>query len=1240
MESLVYENSTPLAWSCTGGGNCGSRNSTNVGRGRVFGISDSGSSPTSTLNMTYDITGLNQSNLKIRFLAINSLGTEGTRTATLYKDGVSDQTYNITGSGINQGYFNLSSYNRSTKYHIEFLIGDIVGVSRDIEFDSVHIANENNVTYIGQYATDYIANPVAGSYEYLINGTGNSTGVTFWAMVRQTAPIEIVIFQDNNATEQKFEYGRRNISIRVETNFSTAFCISFDALGFENSTCYPASTSRALNYTVDKFRAVNFSDGRRIRNLTIGTVSERNLTLNLTRYKNVTDAYLNLTEIPSRVNVSDGSRMASVNNSYRNTGFPRLDTDLDWNGSHLLVPSWRETTAVNFIDIYNSEGTYLTNCTYYTEASSFAGGVASNGSHIVVNGFDGSDFRFMVLTPACVSLANTTPIVTNDANIHGAMDWNGSHWIILSMASANRSISVWNTGLDAGDLDEYLFTVPARYVATATGLVTIRDDFIALPISNQYGVAYFDLEGNNIFNDTFTNEQMYIFDLDWLGLEFNSSHMFFSSDTNSIFETYCSICAMRTTPLILRDLSIDINNDRSRDIIIPGEMNGTNFQNRAFTNNLRSEILSFQTGGSITRYFNLSTIFMNFSNPNVTDHSYNNITLQLYGSDANTVGGNFTENFTSDRYINRTEINSSYAGRYGLVVYDDFSQRTPQNITTRWVRYNVLTPPDTEWTFSTAPNSTVLTSNHRGGTGVVGQALRTNDWDFKNNYEIVINLSAALIPPPNTGADGTVRIGLRNNNTAADIDLVVYTFTAGGLQNINETVKLNRTGDRVTGYKNQTAQSSTVLDLSANYSLFFQQEVVRSIPIGTTRFVLNVHNISMSGTGGNYSINHTYRNATIRSTQVINSSGADFSVARLDADYVAPAGTSVTWYLSANNASTWEEATVGKLHLFTNGGKGISWRADIGVNESGNVSNFFPLSPIIKRVMISGPVGNATNVTIDVGADGFAEWRGVDESLTQVNSSVSPRNITLSNVSIASFVFYNCAGKKTCLVPVKFSSDSAGLLNYTNITFLTSSRNINLLRGNSTMIDQALRNSSQLNLSFHTSTGGIIEITNFTALYPHDFNYTVRVNLNDTANFSVSSNSSSLMTRYSRFISRINAPFIHFVLNRTSTAVQPFNQSVNLSIYNLTGNASLDPFNLTIRWLEAPPTCFNLTVSRTNNTNGSLFNLTTGEQVLNSSLPRNTTIGYWFFAYSSACTGRFTLPNISYATYCQDCVYR
>ena len=670
--------------------------------------------------------------------------------------------------------------------------------------------------------------------------------------------------------------------------------------------------------------------------------------------------------------------------------------------------------------------------------------------------------------------------------------------------------------------------------------------------------------------------------------------------------------------------TLDYNNDGSVDRYFLGEL----IEDKLFTD-------TFVVGGVDVTVSNITfndylynLFYIKNSNFNYT----NNITFQINGYTIDSVGIDFNENFTNtDNILTQSNVNTNM---YYWMNFEEPNIGTGETPTTEWSW-------DSDYT-SSSSGCSVFTSGetwlHNVSTGNTDDYLlqdgrttgscsceyldfctssiitigkqTTNDFDLKDHSNIMLKYHVSETYYGSGGYSSYCSSYSSVVITDGNKEVTAYTTTVGLYNQFEQSasivlniIRTNLTVWNASVVKGGTPSSSFIslvsLDDSKDWNVMLKSSYnSRQVKpynqrghegcttIGTVKlYEMNASGISLtkSPTTGTYTINQT---GTVASTNFFNPV-SDIKAGIMSIDAVVPSGTILTRYLSVNSSKGYEKVSDGSLHFFTDTGNNLSWK--IEMNTTSNTT-----SPIVTGVSVSVITSSPSNLSVDIGNDGVQDWSytGV------VNESTSPIYVSIYPNSSNTYIGDNGVANTFINKPVFLSSDTAGILQISN---LNDTQDVSRIYLNNTYSET---NNNTL-LSFN-STQGAINVTDIQFDYVFDGNIT----------FTIGTLSYTFQLFYSKFLESLpsgvtNIAFYPWSIKATN--VVPLRQSNSIPTLNITMENLVSPANWSIN-LNETYDCINITVSGTNSkSDGYLMDNTSWYSIFTNKV-YGESMGVWFWA--------------------------
>jgi hypothetical protein len=382
----------------------------------------------------------------------------------------------------------------------------------------------------------------------------------------------------------------------------------------------------------------------------------------------------------------------------------------------------------------------------------------------------------------------------------------------------------------------------------------------------------------------------------------------------------------------------------------------------------------------------------------------------------------------------------------------------------------------------------------------------------------------------------------------------------------------------------------------------------------TVEFKMN--SIYLGGIGGANSGDYTWNNSfDVTSIRVFNTTtnitGAILETSTYLGGYDTP---DWHYYLSPNNGTTWEEVDPNVFHVFTAKGTNLKWRVNGTVADD---ANNYGITDI--KVIISS--SSASNVSLDLGDDTTEEYDG---SGTYNTSNI----ITLTDInsSIYNYVYSNCNGLDTCIIPIRVRSDSIGGVSLNNMTVTSSLNPISLntvtfgTTGTIALSDD-LGFSATVNDWKLYLKGDLDDIPITTTLYFDDVPVDTDTKLVDI--------------RYSPYDLTSAYPTLNFVPSSLSSKnVQPYGQSTSIPYWNVTATSTLHNTEFYVNTYDTMPACAVLTAANSSTGTQSILSVA-GTKV--ATLAGGYSSGIWHYLNLTSCTSGFPI-DVIVNSICVGCV--
>lgn len=669
----------------------------------------------------------------------------------------------------------------------------------------------------------------------------------------------------------------------------------------------------------------------------------------------------------------------------------------------------------------------------------------------------------------------------------------------------------------------------------------------------------------------------------------------------------------------------------NQTIEFPGVLNGTT----SLVNKFRDiqEELVFGTPSTITR-------FVKYSTHSVVDTTGINLTFNISGKTIDSVAVNFKESFHNSTFI------ESRVGSAPSYVYDDFSL---DEIPGRWI-----TTGDT--TLVVVTDVSIGGGAPSAGSGAcdffvrnsVSGTFSNNDTDISDFNEIRFNAisnTVAFCINPNClqgqiEARASTILGIKDNlggvlvieTTAAQCS--AQTTTRTDSQTIQKDYDVQFRDDGFVWVNNV---KKTAYDSTKTYTLYASGSSSGEGDGATGGYSVRFNHINFSGFTMPYNINLTFDSSNI-SQLISNPVNATANVSRVTLTTVKrnAAFGSETLFVSNDNGTTWESVISGIIHTFSS--EGMLLRAQINITSTNNDTPF----TIDEYTLIITP-SDSENVTIDVGGDGI-----IDFNFTGVlNESNSPRNVTIDSGTLTAYLASsNCVGLSVCSIPILFTTETPGIINYSNIV---ARQNTSKLQINITMLN-LLDTGTNINQTFNVSSNvsGQVNISNLRLSVLGNGNVTITASLFDSSMSFIKSIARVIIYRHSPFDFGFPFKIVNYDIfpsTFNSKLVQPYGQKNNSPIFTFNTTAKTDDIDITACLNETIDSCLNITWS-------PFFNMSSSEQiestvncnsVINVTDSLNNTANasiynWWNLSSCNTSAFQFFEYGIIFDSFCSDCL--
>ncbi len=596
----------------------------------------------------------------------------------------------------------------------------------------------------------------------------------------------------------------------------------------------------------------------------------------------------------------------------------------------------------------------------------------------------------------------------------------------------------------------------------------------------------------------------------------------------------------------------------------------------SFAENIRTKYLEqnqFIESNSLKTAVNLTylTAGSNFIFSNLTDiQNPINISFQIRGFDLDTNNEfSYTDNFnrTTNKGYNDT---LSFHTDAPLGFFDNFNS----NNSDRWtLDADVNGPTILNMTWITLGDEKAFYSISTVGLSASGNRHIKINYDYSDsiadfrNTSIIEFLSYHDVSATSGVNSGRSQIFYYVTDGTNKVELKTYIEGDGTKLDTNNYTLIRKTDDYKTwellinGTSDGNKDLST-LDFTKQIKLSFRTEVTQSgtgggVPSGATA-VFVLYNIKWGGVMLNMSTtNGTYRPRGNITSNVLNVTQNNISIATLTASDFRPDNTQIDYYLSntCNNTNPIFESVVsGISHVFDSVGNEICWRATL--NSSVNTS-----SPIVRKVQIDIVKATAENITVAIEDNIQFTFNGI------LNSTNSPQLVNLTPTG-------------SQLNTIKISTTTGGVIQVDNFKLNAS---INPITLNKTLFEDC--SNCVIDFSF---SGDDIIVNDLKFDFLGSWNYTAiaRAGTNRVERL--------IQVFYSDF--NISLPknidwYDVLPSSKDSKNITPEGQDSNTPIWNITGKAYDEPFDVYVKTNESIDDCINVTF-----TNNSMKELSTANE--------------------------------------------
>ena len=393
---------------------------------------------------------------------------------------------------------------------------------------------------------------------------------------------------------------------------------------------------------------------------------------------------------------------------------------------------------------------------------------------------------------------------------------------------------------------------------------------------------------------------------------------------------------------------------------------------------------------------------------------------------------------------------------------------------------------------------------------------------------------------------------------------------------------------------------------SGNSNSFSMTTKIYNISVGGISLAMENSNYT---TGGGYN----YTSPSLKEADN-NIYRATFTVN----DLYNPFNTSLTYYLSNDDATTWEEVTNATSHTFSSSGDNISARFEVFTNDT-------TISPIVYDYSVDIIPSAVSEIYVDVGSDGTNDWY-YDDIL---NSTTSPQYVTTNGSSLTDYVNSTSCTGLTCFVPIAITFGSAGQLQI-------SEYNLTLNPFPLTLDTDAVEDENPVTLDV-TFTSGSITLSDLMLDFLGSKNITVFAHFWNDTSFNTSWLSRVKYSKFNLSLPENVSYWDVFANTKDDKNLTPYGQSNTTAIWTVDSLAYEDPFDLEIRVNESLDNCLNITWSNDTTKDGGTIISTTHQEVCND-VAVDGSCSLWNWVDLENCTSRYEIPWFDFSAICKDCV--
>jgi len=450
-----------------------------------------------------------------------------------------------------------------------------------------------------------------------------------------------------------------------------------------------------------------------------------------------------------------------------------------------------------------------------------------------------------------------------------------------------------------------------------------------------------------------------------------------------------------------------------------------------------------------------------------------------------------------------------------------------------------------------------------------------------------------------------------------------YSWASG-----SNTYVLNRTGNATTTYKLYSGGvyvKDITIDSNKNYGLYlysYSNALVRSQGNADSSASNSITYIKFGGIGPRWDTD-AYDSTSNFTTTTLHAFSNDIRTAVLDVDDYQPTGSTIKYYVSADDGTTWELIADDGVASFSAGKQNLKFKAllDIGTSTS-------KIQPHIIDYTLTVPDTMPSNVTVDTNLDGVSDWNmtGDIDASTIYNVSVACSKATPTNIN-------DYCDDYTCEdSPIRISSVTSGFVNISDFRYLNDVSQLDfdaddfneLVTGNPTMI----------NISFIGLDGEIdLSALNFT--YTGNGNITLTL-YNETTGYNDTKVAQVRYSNYNYSLPDNILAISYYPWAIDAKEVDPFGQTVGIPILNITSLNGVDASDFYF-YLNETHTCVDTEYS----VNGVDYSgAVSGWQTVKETIDYEDNFGLWLKVNLSCSYDGYLKwnPSYNFRQCCEDCV--